>query len=168
MEDSRNEYFTTKSYFSTVSNSMRENYFFVLRTSCSFHCHCPYMINEVRQHLISGFSLFFMLWIMGAYALHFSNIEKRNVNYRKLLLFILLYLLRFYMLWISYHVHTNKEIVKGKYTSVEWLLQFQEFLLCLPLILQGVKIIWRHSIIEFLLHMPSNKMKWDSLSFIYL
>ena len=146
---------------------MRENYFFVLRTSCSFHCHCPYMINEVRQHLISGFSLFFMLWIMGAYALHFSKTEKRNVNYRKLLLFILLYLL-LYVLWISYHVHTNEETVKGKYTSAEWLLQFQEFLLCLPLILQGVKFIWRHSIIEFLVCMPRYKREWDSLSFIYL
>ena len=116
-------------------NSLREK-ISRKRTSCRFHCHCPYMINEVRQHLISGFSLFFMLWIMGTYALHFST-EKRNVNYRKLLLFILLYLLLLYILWISYHVHTNKEIVKGKYTSVEWLLQFQEFLLCLPLILQG-------------------------------
>ena len=103
-----------------------ENYFFIKRTSCRFHCHCPYMINEVRQHLISGFSLFFMLWIMGAYALHFSKTEKRNVNYRKLLLFILLYLL-LYVLWISYHVHTNEETVKGKHTSAEWLLQFQEF-----------------------------------------
>ena len=125
------------------------------------------MINEVRQHLISGFSLFFMLWIMGTYALHFST-EKRNVNYRKLLLFILLYLLPLYILWISYHVHTNKEIVKGKHISVEWLLQFQEFLLCLPLILQGVKFIWRHSIIEFLICMPRYKEnETPFLSFIY-
>ena len=85
-----------------------KNEFLLWGTSCRFHCHCPYMINEVRLHLISGFSLFFFMNNGTSYALHFG--EKKECQLSKIAAF---YIVICVVLWISYH----RRWAVGKTTS---------------------------------------------------